>query len=84
MRFDVKRGLLPVFLILTILFVASSLFFTDDKMEKLTYARESQKLSRVVIVKQRNSPPIRFAKLEKGRIFESPPPPPGGNRGSHP
>ena len=50
---------------------------SDDKME-------SQKSSRVVVVKQRNSPPIRFAKLAKGRIFESPSPPPGGNRGSHP
>nr|POE87161.1 hypothetical protein CFP56_73468 [Quercus suber] len=69
MRFDVKRGLLPVFLILTILFVASSLFFIGDKMEKLTYARESQKLSRVVIVKQRSSPPIRFAKLAKRMNF---------------
>ncbi|KAL4634582.1 hypothetical protein ACB092_04G210500 [Castanea dentata] len=83
MRFEVKRGLLPVFLILIILFAASSFFFTDDKMEKLTYARESQKLSRVVTVKQRKSPPIRFAKLAKGRIFESPPTP-IWNRWSHP
>nr|POF10439.1 hypothetical protein CFP56_04665 [Quercus suber] len=45
MRFDVKRGLLPDFLILTILFVASSLFFTGDKMEKLTYAREPKIVS---------------------------------------
>lgn len=54
-------------------------------MEKLTYAKDEEKLSRAVIIKQSNRPPIPWAKGPHGRrVPLSPPPHPGGNLGPHP
>ncbi|KAE8124220.1 hypothetical protein FH972_019125 [Carpinus fangiana] len=75
MRFEGKRSLLRGFLVLiTTLFLAWSLFFTDKKMEKLVYARDEKELSGAVIVNQMKRRPLALEKLVR-----SPVPPSGPN-----
>ena len=58
---------------------------SGENMGKLTYAKDEEKLSRAVIIKQSNRPPIPWAKgPHERRVPLSPPPRPGGNPGPHP
>ncbi|KAM4107768.1 hypothetical protein ACJW30_04G169600 [Castanea mollissima] len=85
MSSKVNRGLLLGLLLLTALSLTWSLFFTDESMKKLTGARDGKKLSRVVVIKQINSPPLPWAKDPSKRRLEAlvepqpPPPRPPGN-----
>ncbi|KAF3947295.1 hypothetical protein CMV_026553 [Castanea mollissima] len=84
MRFELKRGKLIGFLVLTALCIAWSLFFTSEKMDNLT-AREEEELSEAIIITQSNNPPSPWAgaihRRELPRISQSPPPLPRGNPG---
>ncbi|KAF3959771.1 hypothetical protein CMV_015443 [Castanea mollissima] len=62
MNSEVKKGLLLGLFLLTALSFAWSLFFTDENMQKLTEARDGKDLSKVVIIKQINSPLLPWAK----------------------
>ncbi|KAB1210608.1 hypothetical protein CJ030_MR6G010292 [Morella rubra] len=91
MRLDqVKRhGLLLGFLGLAALLLASSLFITGEKMEKLTSARNGEELFRAVALKQRKLWPYEAVKLGRKRPpqhrpAQRPPPAPRGSKGPHP
>nr|POE87160.1 hypothetical protein CFP56_73467 [Quercus suber] len=87
MRYEVvKRNILLCFLVLTTLFLAWSLFFTGEKMEKkLIYAREGEKLyAPISTIKQNKGRVLDLAKLMASVVPEPPPPAPAGNIGSHP
>ena len=72
------------------IFLTWYLYFLDEKMKKLTEARDGKELSGVVIIKQINSPPLPLAKDPSKRrlraqILPQPPPPrPQQNRGHNP
>ncbi|KAL4634583.1 hypothetical protein ACB092_04G210600 [Castanea dentata] len=86
MRYEVvKRNFLLCFLVLTTLFLAWSLFFTGEKMEKLIYAREGEKLyAPISTIKQNKGRVFDLAKLMASVVPQPPPPAPAGNTGSHP
>ena len=57
-KIDVFTSQITVFMI----FLTWYLYFLDEKMKKLTEARDGKELSGVVIIKQINSPPLPWAK----------------------
>ena len=56
-----------------------------EKMEKLIYAREGEKLyAHISTIKQNKGRAFDLAKLMASVVPEPPPPVPAGNIGSHP
>ncbi|KAB1210607.1 hypothetical protein CJ030_MR6G010291 [Morella rubra] len=78
MRFEVKRHdfLLLCVLVLAVLLLASSLFITDEKMRKISSARNGEDLFGAVDLKQRKLWPYEWAKPRERRAPKPPPPPP--------
>ncbi|KAL4634572.1 hypothetical protein ACB092_04G209500 [Castanea dentata] len=87
MRFEVKRPLFLGILVLNTLFVAWSLFFTGEKVEKVVYAGEGEELFGLVTIKQRKGQSFHLRKVLMGkqpRQPQEPPPAPAGPKGPIP
>ena len=87
-KIDVFTSQITVFMV----FLTWYLYFLDEKMKKLTEARDGKELSGVVIIKQINNPPLPWAKDPSKRRLTAvtpsqpppPPPRPQGNPGHTP